>query len=164
MQSDHRHLFDLAALKDARDSLKRVNSGLHAEIKELRRQVETFKEGARVSDVSAEHWRRLWLEAQGGDFAKGVVSMCRNTLPAIRLIRQGRWTLDDMERWVEAVISNDASYLSEAVRQIEAPGSAFGPIIVAACVDSFTQGLDSGFKFQQQNQTTEQETSAPKSP
>lgn len=43
-------------------------------------------------------------------FANGVTSMARNTLPAISLLRSGTWRLGDVERWLNAVIENDAKY------------------------------------------------------
>lgn len=43
-------------------------------------------------------------------FAGGVISMARNTLPAVELIRAGKWTLDQMEQWLNAVLANDAKY------------------------------------------------------
>ena len=39
--------------------------------------------------------------------------MARNTLPAVELVRSGKWTLDDVERWLNAVITDDPSYAQE---------------------------------------------------
>jgi len=54
------------------ESLQMVEK-LKAELLEAKRQVETFKEGARVSDVSAENYRKLWLEGKSElEHEKGV--------------------------------------------------------------------------------------------
>jgi len=49
----------------------------------------------------------------GDTFAGGIASMSRHSLAAIELIRRGQWTLDKMERWLNAVISNDPKYFDE---------------------------------------------------
>ena len=49
----------------------------------------------------------------GNTFSGGVKSMARNTLPAVELVRSGKWTLDDVERWLNAVITDDPSYAQE---------------------------------------------------
>lgn len=50
-------------------------------------------------------------------FAAGTVSMARSSLPAIELIRSGKWTLENAERWLNAVINNDAEFLNEIKSQ-----------------------------------------------
>jgi hypothetical protein len=50
-------------------------------------------------------------------FASGTASMARSSLAAIELIRSGRWTLESAERWLNAVINNDAEYLNEIKSQ-----------------------------------------------
>jgi hypothetical protein len=52
------------------------------------------------------------------NFANGVKSMARNVLPACQLLRSGKWTVDDLERWLNAVINDDPAYIAEAARQI----------------------------------------------
>lgn len=47
------------------------------------------------------------------EFSLGVKSMARNTIPALNLVRKGEWTLDDVERWLNAVIGDDVNYLEE---------------------------------------------------
>ena len=46
-------------------------------------------------------------------FGHGVICMARNCLPALDLIDSGQWTIADMRRWLNAMISNDAEYLEE---------------------------------------------------
>jgi hypothetical protein len=41
-------------------------------------------------------------------FAYGVVCMSRNVLPALELVRDGRWTIDTLEQWLHAVIQNES--------------------------------------------------------
>jgi hypothetical protein len=52
-------------------------------------------------------------------FAGGVASMANNCLPAVELLRSGRWTLEKFERWLKAIIENDAKFLSEVVHEIK---------------------------------------------
>ncbi len=54
------------------------------------------------------------------DFANGVNSMARNCKAALQLIDQGRWTIGDAHRWIDAVINQDAAYLETAIQQINA--------------------------------------------
>lgn len=51
-------------------------------------------------------------------FSHGVVAMARNCLPALDQIESGKWTVADMRRWLNAVITNDAKYLEEVKEQI----------------------------------------------
>lgn len=53
------------------------------------------------------------LNQPHADFACGVTRMARNCLPAVDLVRQGRWTLDDMERWLKACIADDLTGVGE---------------------------------------------------
>jgi len=41
------------------------------------------------------------------EFASGVNAMAGHCLAALRLVREGKWTIDDVERWLKAVQSND---------------------------------------------------------
>lgn len=42
-------------------------------------------------------------------FTGGVQAMAWNCLPAVELVRHGRWTLDDMKEWLQAVVDTDAT-------------------------------------------------------
>jgi len=53
------------------------------------------------------------------DFDSGVTPMARNCLCATKLVRKGEWTVEDMERWLNAVIDSDAEYIDVAKEQIE---------------------------------------------
>ncbi len=45
------------------------------------------------------------------NYQHGIIDMARNARSAIPLLRSGRWTFDDYERWLTAVIDNDPKYL-----------------------------------------------------
>lgn len=51
-------------------------------------------------------------------FSDGVVSMARNTLSAVKLVRSGRWSLDDLEKWLEAVITDDPAHAMAVWKQM----------------------------------------------
>lgn len=40
------------------------------------------------------------------DFGSGIKSMAQNTLSACKLLKEGTWDIDHMERWLKAVIEN----------------------------------------------------------
>lgn len=42
--------------------------------------------------------------AEGNAFGHGVVSMARNTKPVVEMLRSGRWTLEQFDQWLDAVI------------------------------------------------------------
>lgn len=44
-------------------------------------------------------------------FALGVVSMARNCQAAIKLVRSGKWTIDEVDSWLNSVIENDFNLL-----------------------------------------------------
>jgi hypothetical protein len=48
-------------------------------------------------------------------FSYGVISMARNCLPACQLLKQGKWTIEDMEKWLQAIIDSDSQYFSEVI-------------------------------------------------
>lgn len=50
-------------------------------------------------------------------FALGIDSMARNCQAAIKCVRTGKMTLDGVERWLEAVITNDPKYLAETLKE-----------------------------------------------
>jgi hypothetical protein len=52
-------------------------------------------------------------------FHQGVVAMARNCLPVASALKDGRWTPDDMEKWLQAVITNDKGYLESVGEQLK---------------------------------------------
>lgn len=48
------------------------------------------------------------------DFASGIRSMARSSKAAVSLVRSGKWTLDDFDRWLDSVIKSDPNYIKEA--------------------------------------------------
>jgi hypothetical protein len=82
------------------------------------------KEGEVFED---KHWKAIVIESKnlmenppnphlGNTFGGGVVSMSRSSLAGIELVRTGRWTLDDFERFLNAVINNDPTYLPGVIK------------------------------------------------
>lgn len=45
--------------------------------------------------------------ADGNTFAGGVRSMARNTKAAVILLRSSRWTLDQLDEWLDLIIEQD---------------------------------------------------------
>jgi hypothetical protein len=52
--------------------------------------------------------------------------MSRNVLPALELVRDGRWTIDTLEQWLHAVIQNDHKFIKEVTPKILEKFSAKG--------------------------------------
>ena len=52
------------------------------------------------------------------DFAHGVSAMARNTLPALELYESGRWSLQDVKDWLNAVINEDLGYLNAVIPEV----------------------------------------------
>ena len=52
-------------------------------------------------------------------FVSGIHSMARSCLAATELVRQSRWTLDDVDKWINAVLSQDAAYLEKAIKELK---------------------------------------------
>jgi hypothetical protein len=51
-------------------------------------------------------------------FSEGVVNMARNCKAGVELVRSGKWTLEQLDKWLDAVITNDAQFLNDTVREI----------------------------------------------
>lgn len=45
--------------------------------------------------------------------------MARNCISAVQLMRTGKWDLNDVERWLNAVISNDSNYLRQVLIELK---------------------------------------------
>lgn len=45
--------------------------------------------------------------------------MARSCKAAVEAIRQGKWTLDDMQRWIDACIEQDPAYLENLKSSVD---------------------------------------------
>lgn len=51
-------------------------------------------------------------------FDHGVKCFAANCRSAVQLVKSGRWTIEQMDKWLKAVIDSDPAYLKKAKGEI----------------------------------------------